>query len=314
MIHLTARVSRVSAALVSLAVLSLVSASLPGSALERAEGDFWVYSMHISVPGFDVATEGVLRYEFVSQESVNVDGADVPTNVMRVTGSAYGSVDIIDLGASMVMEGYVYEGLDDMSTVRSDMTYWINLTWGSGDFSWPINSASRSVSTYAPALLSGFDPGTTALGANWTENIEVQTLTYNVTTSAVESNETDLLTVNYSVHTELESVPTGAGRFDTLRITATESSGGRVVYWWSEEVGLFVKEDTYVEGESQPVQTLLLGDYSGNAGTDVMVFVAIGGAAMAVALVALAIVLVKRRPPRPGTDGSKTLELLPPPP
>ncbi|MBN1677103.1 MAG: hypothetical protein JW880_01050, partial [Candidatus Thermoplasmatota archaeon] len=220
----------------------------------------------------------------------------------------------IDLSASVVIEGYVYEGPDDMRTVRSDLTYWSNLTWGSGDFSWPMNSANRSVSTYAPPLLSGFDPGATAPGATWTENVEVRTVYYNVTTGAVESDRTSQMTISYSAHTELETVSTGAGKFETLRITATESDSGHVVYWWSEEVGLFVKEDTYIEGTSQPVQTLTLEDYSGSPRTNVLVFVAVGGVAMAVALAGLAFVLVRRRPRRPDTGSSTPIELLPPPP
>jgi hypothetical protein len=295
-------------------VVMLLSASFPSSALDRNDGDYWVYSMVVVVPGFGVSATGTVKYEFVSRGSLTIDGVGLPVNVMRVTGSAVGGVALIDLSAAVVIEGYIYEALEDMSTVRSDLTYWTNVSWGSGDFAWPINTANRSVSTYTPPLLSGFDTGTTAPGATWTENIEVRTGYYNMTTGLVEHESASSMTISYSVHSEHETVSTGAGRFETLRITATESSGGRVVYWWSEEIGLFVKEDTYAEGSAQPVQTLALEDYSGKPRTDVLVFVAVGGVAMAVALVALALVLIRRRPPRPDTAVSQPLELLPPPP
>lgn len=295
-------------------VVLLLSVSFPSSALDRNDGDYWVYSMVVTVPGFGVSATGTMRYEFVSQESLTVDGVEVPVNVLRATGSAAGRVALIDLSAAVVIEGYVYEGRGDMSIVRSDLTYWTNVHWGSGDFAWPIDTANRSVSTYTPPLLSGFDPGTTAPGATWIENIVVRAVYYNMATGAVESDRTSQMTISYSAHTELEEVSTGAGKFEALRITATESGSGQVVYWWSQETGLFVKEDTYVEGTAQPVQTLTMEDYSGNPRTSVLVFVAVGGVAMAVALVALALVLIKRRPPRLGADSSTPPELLPPPP
>lgn len=300
----------------TLLAMALLTASFPASALQRTDGDYWVYSLVVVVPGLEVSATGTMRYEFVSQELLVVDDISIPVNVMRTTGSASGSVALIGLSAAVVMEGYVYEGSRDMSTVRSDMTYWANVTWGVGDFSWPVNSASRSVSTYTPALMSGFDPGATALGATWTESVEVQTTTYNTTTGAVESDETSQMSVVYSVHTELETVVAGAGKFESLRITATEGDGDRVVYWWSEEAGVFVKEDTYVEGTSQPVQTLALEEYNdGGSGTSILLFVAIGSVAAAIALVFLALVLVKRRPPRPANPyDSLPLELQPPPP
>lgn len=295
-------------------VLLLLSASSSSSAMERNAGDYWVYSMVVTVPEFGASATGTMKYEFVSQESLTIDSVGVLVNVMRVTGSAVGGIPLIDLSAAVVIEGYVYEGVGDMSTVRSALTYWTNVSWGSGDFSWPINTANRSVSTYTPPLLSGFDPGVTVPGASWTENIGVSTAYYNMTTGLVEHESTSSLTISYSAHSEFETVSTGAGSFETLRITATESGGGHVVYWWSEEIGLFVKEDTYVEGTAQPVQTLSLEDYSGKPRTNVLVFVAVGGVAMAVALAGLALVLIKRRPPRRGTDVSQPLELLPPPP
>jgi len=313
-ISLSPHVSRISATALSLSIVLLVAASVPVSALERTDGDYWVYSMQLVVPGLDVAADGTLKYEFISQDTVNVGETDVPVNVMRVTGAAAGSVDIIDLGASLVIEGYVYEGLDNMSTVKSDLTYWINLTWGSGDFSWPINSAIRTASTYTPPLLSEFDPVATAPGSTWTETSLIRTVTYNVTTGAVESEETEQATTTYTASTEFDTISTGVGRFEALRITAAEEDGGRIIYWWSADLGLFVKEQTYVDDSSQPVQTLLLEQYSGGSGSSVLVFLVIGGVATAIALVALAAVLVKRRPPRSQADETPPLELLPPPP
>lgn len=293
--------------------LVLPVASSPCSALDRNSGDYWVYSMTFVVPQVQVSANGILRYEVVSQESLVLDGVSWPVNVMRATGAVSGSVELIELAVEVVVEGYVYESIDDMSTVKSDLTYWSNITWGSGSFSWPINTASRTVTIYDPPLLHGFDPSSTGPASTWTETIETRTSDINVTTGAVISETTDQIEIGYAVSPEPETVITGAGRFDTLRITATDDDGVRAVYWWSSEVGLFVKEESFIQGMSQPVQTLTLEDYSGAQRTNLLLLVAIGGIAMAAALVLLVLVMVKRRPPRP-SPRSPPIELLPPPP
>ncbi|MBN1678035.1 MAG: hypothetical protein JW880_05800, partial [Candidatus Thermoplasmatota archaeon] len=66
--------------------LALSIASFSACAFERADGDYWVYSMVIIVPGFGVSATGTVDYEFVSQGTITVDAADVPVNIVRVTG------------------------------------------------------------------------------------------------------------------------------------------------------------------------------------------------------------------------------------
>ncbi len=297
-----------------LLVAAILCTSFSASAMDRSSGDYWVYSMVIVVPGFDVAASGTMKYEFVSQETLTVNSAEVPVNVLRVTGAAVGSLEMIDLEAELVIEGYIYEGLHGMSVVRDDLTYWTNLTWGSGAFSLPINYASRVVSTYTPPLMSGFDPGPSAPGSTWVETTSVQTVTTNLTGDA-QSDGTTSMTVTYTIFSQLETVHTGAGDFDALRIVAVQDDGVRVAYWWSEEADVFVREETYLEGVEQPVQTLVLEEYNGGPGSNILVYVAVGGAATAVALIALVAVLMMRRPRRPDIpDTSPPLELLPPPP
>jgi len=293
-------------------VAAILCTSFSAYAMDRSPGDYWAYSMVIVVPGFDVAATGEMKYEFVSQETLTVNSAEVPVNVLRVTGAAEGSLDMIDLEAELVIEGYVYERLHGMSVVRDDLTYWTNLTWGSGAFSFPINYANRVVSTYTPPLMSEFDPGTTPPGSTWIETTSVRTVTTNLTDDG-QSDETTSVTVTYTIFSQLETVSTGAGDFEALRMVAAQDDGLRVVYWWSEEADVFVKEETYLEGAAEPVQTLILEDYKGSSGPDMLVFVAVGGAAAAVALVALVVVLMMRRPRRPSPDTSPPLELLPPP-
>jgi hypothetical protein len=297
-----------------LLVAALLCTSFSASAMDRSSGDYWTYSMVIVVPGFDVATTGTVKYEFVSQETLTVNSAEVPVNVVRVTGDAGGSLEMIDLEAQLVMEGYIYEGLHGMSVVREDITSWTNLTWGSGPFSFPINRAIRVVSTYTPPLMSGFDPDTTEPGSTWVETTSVQTVTTNLTDDA-QSEWTTSKTVTYTISSQLETVSTGVGDFDALRIVAVHNDGLRVQYWWSEEADVFVREETYLEDVEQPVQTLVLEEYNGGPGSNILVYVAVGGAATAVALVALVAVLMMRRPRRPDIpDTSPPLELLPPPP
>lgn len=295
-------------------VAVLLSASCSTSALDRNEGDYWVYSMVLVVPGFGVEATGTLKYEFFAHGVVDIGDVMVPANIMRVTGSAGGSIELIDLSAELVFEGFVYETREGMSIVKSYLISWTNITWGSGDFAWPMNFANMSVSTYAPPLLSGFDPGNTLPGATWTETIEVRTLVYNMTLGEIESDEIDQTAISFTAHAQLETVSTEAGEFESLRITATDEGGSRIVFWWSDEIDLFVKAEAFVPDDSEPVVTLALEDCSGITRTNVLLFVAIGGAATAIALVALAVVILKRRPPKKKTYGPSSVELLPPPP
>jgi len=295
-------------------VVALLAASLPASALDRNEGDYWVYSISVVVPGYSVSATGTVRYEFLSEGTIVVNNTEVSANVMRVTGSAAGSVSDIDLSVSIVFEGYVYEDPAGMGVLRSDLTYWTSVTWGSGPFALQIDSANRSADTFIPSLLAGLEPGEATFGASWIEDIRVESVTYNLTTGAAMSSDTYLLTASCSAGAELETVSTGAGEFEALEITATESGGGVVVCWWSEEIAQFAKLELYSEEASEPVMTLTLKDYGVTARTDVLVFVAVGGVAFIVALVALALVMVRRRPPKTASQDAQPLELLQPPP
>jgi hypothetical protein len=120
--------------------------------------------------------------------------------------------------------------------------------------------------------------------------------------------KTGILTYNFVVASAKEIVTTPAGKFESLKISATDIDGNSVVYWWSADAKNFVKEDTYEKGSPNPVVTLLLKDYNAGSSVSFTLIVAMGGIVLLVALVVLALVMLKMRKPlqpSPGRPGMK---------
>ncbi len=161
--------------------------------------------------------------------------------------------------------------------------------------------------------MSGFDLGSIVLGESWNETVQVRTIAMNVTTGVVASDTNSSVAIQFVVAAETEDVSTPTGRFTTFKVTASEEGGARVVYWWSEEVGNFVKQETYLDSGSEPAETMLLQDYNNGSSTGILVFVSIGAVALAVALGVLGLVLLKRKSRREEPKPPPDLLQLPPP-
>ncbi|HEX7392768.1 MAG TPA: hypothetical protein VF374_07465 [Thermoplasmata archaeon] len=291
-------------------VVALVHSSANASALERNDGDFWSYSVSVDISALDpsdlnitdmpidlsgIEVTGEILYEFLGKDNISIDGTSHPVNVMAVSGYLEGSVGLIGLEASQTIQGHVFETSEGQGTVRDDLTLWTNLTWGVGSFAYLMKYESRLINIYAPPLMSGFDPGSIVLGGSWDETVQVRTIAINVTTGAVVSDTNSSVATHFVVAAETEEVSTQAGRFTAFEVTASEDEGTRVVYWWSEDVGNFVMQETYLGNGSEPAETMILRDYNNESSSGILVFVAIGAVALAVALIVLGLVLLKRR-------------------
>lgn len=309
-------------------VAALVYSSAGASALERIDGDFWRYSVSIDLAALDalelnitevpldlsgIDVTGTILYEYLGPDNISINGTSHSVNVMAVSGYFEGSVALIGLDASQTVQGHIFETSEGQGTVRDDLTLWTNLTWGVGSFAYLMRYESRLINTYTPPLMSGFDPGSIVLGGSWDETVQVRTIAMNVTTGAVSSDTNSSVAVQFVVAAETEEVPTPAGRFTTFKVTASEEDGARVVYWWSEEVGNFVMQETYLDSGSEPAETMLLEDYNNGSTTGILVFISIGAIALAVALGVLGLVLLKRRSRRVEPKPPPELLQLPPP-
>ena len=317
----------VRSALAMMIVFVLLHSSTGASALQRADGDFWRYQVNVDLAGLDLSelnfTEmpaelpgievtGTILYEYLGPDNVTVDGTTHSVNVMAVSGDLGGSVDLIGLRASLVIQGYVFEPSDGQGAVKNDLTTWTNLTWGVGSFAYLRRYEARVINTYAPPLMEGFHPGSIILGESWDESPQVRTIGMNVTTGAVVSDSNSSAEVHFVVASETEEVSVPAGRFTAYKVTAAEGGGDKVVYWWSADAGNFVKQETYLDNGTEPSETMVLEDYGNAPRTSILVYASVGVIALVVALVVLGLVLLKRRPKRDEPKPPPELLQLPP--
>ena len=294
--------------IVSIALV-VVLAAFPAAALDRSRGDFWTYTMSMGVS--EISANGTTTYTYVDQDRITVGGTSYDVNVMKISGGASGSVDFLGFEASLTLGGYVYETQSGMALVKNDLFMWTNLTFGTGSFQIVSRAESEIQTTYSPALISGFSPSSTGPGDSWSETVtETMTTTnwVNGTMQGPPDTKTGISTYNFVVASAKEIVTTPAGKFESLKITATDIDGNSVVYWWSADAKNFVKEDTYEKGSPNPVVTLLLKDYNAGSSVSFTLIVAMGGIVLLVALVVLALVMLKMRKPlqpSPGRSGMK---------
>ena len=280
----------------------LIASPGPVSAVERASDDFFTYNLETELMGIQVV--GDMRYEFEGTSDYTSGGVEYSVNVMRVTGTLTGGVQMVEFMTGSV-GGTVYETRDGAAVVREEMVFYANSTLGTGRFALVYSVVAQVNSTFSPPVLSQFDPSSTAPGDEWSETVSV------TATNATWLNgelwgdpATTNTTSEYDVVVApaLEDVITRAGTFECLKISATNDTGVSLLYWWSSKVGNFVKILTYEEGESEPWQSLELTDYRHETPTSTILIVAVGAAVLVGSIIFLAFVLtrIRSRPPEPG--------------
>jgi len=275
-------------------------AAHPAAATDRVNGDYWTYDASATVPLWfgDVAVNGMTTHTCVDQSILDIGGTSYPVNIMKISGGKSGAADFMGTQVSVTLGGYVYETQEGMGIAKSDIFTWMNTTIGTSSFPLVCRNVTEVSTTYTPAMLSGFRPSTVDAGDSWVEMVASTTTTtkwVNGTMQGSPDTQTETLAFNFVAAPSMEIVTTPAGKFEALRITATASDGNSVVYWWSSEVQNFVKEDTYEAGSATPVATMVLKDYKAGSAVDFALVAAMGGIALVVALVVLALVLRKKR-------------------
>ena len=275
-------------------------AAHPAAAADRVNGDYWTYDASATVPILfaNVAVNGITTYTCVDQSTLEIEGTSYPVNVMKISGGKSGSADYMGTQVSVTLGGYVYETQEGMGTAKSDIFTWMNTTIGSSSFPLVYRNETEVSTRYTPAMLSGFRPSTLDAGDSWVETVASTTTTtkwVNGTMQGSPDTQSETLAFNFVAGSSMETVTTPAGKFEALRITATVSDGNSVVYWWSSEVQNFVKEDTYEAGSATPVATMVLKDYEIGSAVNLALVAAMGGIALTVAFVVLALVLLKKR-------------------
>ncbi|OGS42973.1 MAG: hypothetical protein A3K76_01415 [Euryarchaeota archaeon RBG_13_57_23] len=262
-----------------------------------------------------IRVTGELRYEFEKTEVISLEGTDYAVNVMSISGELSGGVLMIDLVTATV-DGTVYETRDGSALVKEELTFFVNTTFGTGQFAQVNTLVEEISSSNSPPLLSGFDPSTTALGDEWSETVMIRAVNSTwldgvLWGDPVWRNQT--IQYDVSVDSATDDITTEAGTFECMMITVTNGGGDSLVYWWSAEVGNFVRIHTYSDEDVDPRESLVLTDYRHEDSVNVMLIVAIGGAVLVASIIVLALVLMmmRRRPPQPDTYEPQ-LQLGPP--
>ena len=297
-------------ALALVAVISMFAA--PAAAIDRSEGDYWVYEGEMEYEG--IAVTGTFRYEYEEKDSLTVGSETYDVNVMKVTGSMTGETDDflgISATAEMTFDGYSYDLVGGMAVVKEDMYMWANLSIGTGSTAIVMRVETQDATTYSPPLMSGFVDGETGAGDQWNETTEVSETSTTWIDGVMMDISSDSYTddIAFTVAAAEESVTVDAGTFSCLKVTAMQEWGDHVVYWYSPEVAGWVKMYSYSMGETSPYMTIELSEYS-HGGLSMTMLLLIAGVVVIVAVVILVALLMLRR----GRTPTQVPPQMPPPP
>lgn len=271
--------------------------------MDRSEGDYWVYEMEMSFEGIDVS--GTYRYEFSEKDIITVGSESHDVNVMEVSGSMTGETDDF-LGMSATIEidvhGFVYEPQGSIASLKEDIHLWANVTVDTGPADIVVRMELHEVITYSPPQMTGFVDGETGTGDQWDETTNRTTTSTMWIDGVIDETATDESeeTYSFSVAATEDSVETDAGTFDCLKMTMTDSEGDYSVYWYSSDVGSWVKVELYNEGDSEPYNSMELSEYQSSQGSGAMILIIAGaGVAILVVVVVAVLLMSKRRGQRP---------------
>lgn len=305
-------------------VVSLMALAVPASAVDMSDGDYWTYDMAMDFD--EVALTGSITLTFEDTDELTVGSESYEVNVMRINGSASGSIDLLGspMEYSMDFGGYSYDSVDGIATVKEDMFMWANVSWGTAPITLSYRVEEEITTAYSPPLLSGYDEETTGVGDSWDETLNMTMTTTTWLNGTIEDTTTDSEQMTYSVAVAADEVDktVGDNTYSTLRITVIDESGDYEVYWYSEDVGGFVAIYSYSEGETTPYSTLDLTEFEHSTGAArlAIVMIVVGIVVAAVVVAAVLLLVMKRRktaaaaPPMPIQEQTQVPPPPPPPP
>jgi hypothetical protein len=299
-----------------LLVLIFIVSAFPVSAIDRIGGQFWTYNASMQVAGLNAT--GTIMYSLSGQDSINAGGNSYDADILTISGDLHASSALfgVPYSVSSVLGGKVCEVRGEMSTITEDLLKLTNISIGLAPTQLLARMQEETIRTYTPPLLSKFDPATTGPGDTWAEALSLNTTI--ILNGTTQSSISRLTTYSVVIAPSMEEVLVDAGTFQTLKITVTDNTGARDVYWWSSEVQNFVVEKKYDASSSQPSTILSLKEFDSSVGDGTLVAIMAGVVVIAVAAVILAVILNARRkrepiPPLPEGAGVRKPSQMPPP-
>jgi uncharacterized lipoprotein YbaY len=267
------------------------------SALDRVGGQFWAYNVSMPITGLNAT--GTVTYSLSGQGSVMANGVSYDCDILTISGNVSASSFLVGVpySASAVLGGTQYESRGGISTISEDSLQLTTISIGSSPAQLLARIQTETITNYTPPFPSKFDPATTRPGDTWTEGVTLD-MTRIINGTTVQSNSR-LTTYNVVVASSMENIKVDAGTFQALKITMTDSTGARNVYWWSSKVQNFVVEKRYDALSSQPSTVLSLKEFDSSAGGGILIAVIVGVVLVAVAVLILVVLLSARRPRQP---------------
>jgi hypothetical protein len=279
---------------IALVLPLLLLAFIPSStvAMERSNGDYWIYDVSFTVS--DIPVSGSLTYAFIGESTLEVNGTHLSVGAFRISGEFSGLVagSAAEVSLNGLFDGYRYESLEGVGIVGEEMILLVNISTGYEGFQVASFMEVREFVKYSQPVPCGFDPLDTTAGMEWNETVEMFSLNeYEDDSTSCSEASAAVVEFNVSVAEADESVETEAGSFSARRISISDGVG-RDVLWYSAAVDNFVRIESYDATDEEPVYVAQLASYeygSVGGGADLLLAAVLVVVSLAVLVFTLAL-------------------------
>ena len=303
----------------SLAVLMLtslvISVSSEAEDVNIDVGDYWVYSMDVDEDGM-ILTGTV---EMKVDRTATLGGKEVFYLEMSGSGDVSGSMEDVTISGSFDLDGEQVRLQSDFDVLSEDVT--IEMSVGIPGMSLDMSMGFET--DYSPSRDDFIGDGDLELNSVQTSEFSatatywMNMLTMNESDSETMEGESTLTVVDESV-----SVTVPAGTFDCCKVKVETTMDGstETAYWYySEEVGFYVKQDfsamgmgdmeleEYSSGDDGGIVSMFTGD---NLWLTLLIIVVV----VVIIAVALAMRSGKGKAPTPLTPPQPDTQIPPPGP
>ena len=285
-------------------MLSLAMLATPAQAAGREKGEFWAFDMTLStgIMSMQAEVSGHVTFTVVGWAETTVGGSDYDTNVISVDGSLNGSVYLLDRmvgGVELSLSGTQHEVTGSLGILEEDMTTISDVVLKAGLFSFNYHLQEQVIITANPPALADFDPNGASVGDSWARTIGLETTSRTWKEGQATNTTKTQANLNYSLAViASETVETPSGAHSAIKIRVSEDAGNYDFYWWSSEVGYFVKQESYGDGVDLPSMTMVLTDYGTTSSSDWTAYIVVGAVVFVAAALVLALVVLRKRPGR----------------
>lgn len=288
----------------SIIIMSLALAMLgaPAQAAGREKGEFWAFEMTLSadILGMRAEVSGPITFTVEGEAAMIVGGTDYSTDVINMKGSLNGSVYMFDRmvgGVELSLSGTQHEVIGSLGILEENVTAISDITLDAGLISFSYHVQEQVIVVSDPPILSDFDPDSASVGDSSTKAVELVTASRTWENGQVTNTTEGRSNLTYSLAViAAEPVETPSGTHSALKVRVSDDAGNYDFYWWSAEVGYFVKHELYGPGMEQPTMTLVLKDYGTTVSSDWTLYVIVGVVIFMAAAVVLALVVLRKRP------------------